>query len=708
MQDKIKVSVFKNTYDKEPKTATLKSILDKIKDSPALTKLGQELRLLATKKDQQAFKQKRIPAITVSGMFKNGHCSKDLIEHSGIIQIDIDNLTTPGSTSLEELKKVLKDDPYTFVLFTSVSGAGLKIFVYIDGSNHGESFIGLQAYYSEKYKLSIDPKCRDVGRLCFLNCDREIYVNEAAKLFAIQYSAVKAHKESISTSFLPVLMADVHKCVCQIEERKLDVTSGYENWLKLGFALGNGLGEQGRSYFHRISCFSPQYNFKLADKQFTSCLNGSKKGISIKSFFQIAKQHGIDIISNTFKQPDGFNSNDQQPIKKNDKNLPQITQVENFLSEHFDFRRNVINEKLEFRKRNEESITWLQVNENAISRFLQKNYFNYSPNKTADLLNSDFVNEYNPFIDYFKNLPAWQKDVEPSYIEKLSGLIKSKDQKRFDIQFKKMLIRCVACAIVVGNTNPNFNKHVFVLVNANQSSGKSTLCRWLCPPQLQDYFLENISFDKDGNIALAQGFLINLDELASLSKYDNNLLKTFISKASINERLPYGKTRKFYPRRANFIGSTNNMEFLIDETGNVRWICFEIENINFEYSDPKSRLFVDIDRLWAEAYTRLLHGEEWQLTTQERMENELSNKTFQLTSEEEELIISNFEAAEKRKEYFATNSDILQKLAIKGHNVARLNSKRLGAVLRKLNFPRGEERIGKYPVHGYYLKDLSK
>lgn len=640
-----------------------------------------------------------------------------LIRHSGLICLDIDNVST-----LKTCKHNLSNDPYCYAILISPSDNGLKIIVRVscDESNHNEFFEALSSYFLKKYDLTVDRKCRDINRLCFLSYDPEIYINESALTFNKTNSTVKpltAQTESIS---LTHRLADIETIVRQIEERKIDITNGYENWLKLGFALVDGLGEQGRQYFHRLSCFHAQYDFKQADKQFTSCLKANRNGITIKSFFQLAKDNGIKLNHISKKRQDesyikktskpdtneGFNSKNNQP--PTNSNLPLITKVENFLNENFEFRRNVINEKLEHRKKNDKSLTWQQVNENAISRFLQKNYFKYSPNKTAELLNSDFVNDYNPLIEYFENLPAWNRDKEPSYIDKLTSLIKAKDQERFNIQFKKMLIRCVACSTVRGNTNPNFNKHVFVLVSANQSSGKTTLCRWLCPPQLQDYFLENISFDKDGVIALAQGFLINLDELASLSKYDNNVLKTFISKASINERLPYGRSRKFYPRRANFVGTTNNIEFLFDETGNVRWLCHEIESINFGYSDLNSEHFVDINRLWAEAYARFINGEEWQLSTQERIENELSNKTFQVISEEEELIISNFEATEKRKEFFMTNSDILQKLASKGHNILRLTSKKLGAVLRKLNFPRGEERIGKYPVKGYYLKELSK
>ena len=143
-----------------------------------------------------------------------------------------------------------------------------------------------------------------------------------------------------------------------------------------------------------------------------------------------------------------------------------------------------------------------------------------------------------------------------------------------------MLVRSIACALL----EYVFNKQVFVLVGAGQNTGKSTFCRWLCPPFLSDYITEYINTDKDGLIVLATNFLINMDELATLSKTEINSLKSLISKDKINVRLPFARRTSVHPRRANFIGSTNNDEFLTDETGSVRWLCFEIEGtLNFDY-----------------------------------------------------------------------------------------------------------------------------
>lgn len=77
--------------------------------------------------------------------------------------------------------------------------------------------------------------------------------------------------------------------------RGIDITSGYDNWLKLGFALAEGMGENGRGLFHELSQQNSGYNTSECDKQYDACLRSRGSGITVKTFFQMAKDAGIDI-----------------------------------------------------------------------------------------------------------------------------------------------------------------------------------------------------------------------------------------------------------------------------------------------------------------------------------------------------------------------------------------------------------------------------
>lgn len=93
---------------------------------------------------------------------------------------------------------------------------------------------------------------------------------------------------------------DIELITERIEQSRTDITSGYDNWRDLAFALSEELGESGRTYFHRISRLNPDYNSEECDKQYNSCLKAHGSGITIKTFFQKAKEAGISLnTSNT-------------------------------------------------------------------------------------------------------------------------------------------------------------------------------------------------------------------------------------------------------------------------------------------------------------------------------------------------------------------------------------------------------------------------
>ena len=106
------------------------------------------------------------------------------------------------------------------------------------------------------------------------------------------------------------LETEVQQVVQALTSRGIDITVGYANWRNLAFALADGLGESGRSHFHALSSLHSDYNYTECDKQYTACLHGRGSGITIKTFFAMAKEAGVDLseVFATFaKLPNGKN-----------------------------------------------------------------------------------------------------------------------------------------------------------------------------------------------------------------------------------------------------------------------------------------------------------------------------------------------------------------------------------------------------------------
>ncbi len=91
------------------------------------------------------------------------------------------------------------------------------------------------------------------------------------------------------------LEEEIDCVVSEIEACGIDLTSDYGDWVKLGFALVDGLGEQGRGYYHRLSSFYPGFTFEEANKQYNHCLNSHGNGITIRTLFHLAERAGVPL-----------------------------------------------------------------------------------------------------------------------------------------------------------------------------------------------------------------------------------------------------------------------------------------------------------------------------------------------------------------------------------------------------------------------------
>ncbi|WP_422358592.1 VapE domain-containing protein [Reichenbachiella sp.] len=339
--------------------------------------------------------------------------------------------------------------------------------------------------------------------------------------------------------------------------------------------------------------------------------------------------------------------------------------------------------------------SWQPLNENNLYRELQHEGINFSIPNLIALMKSDFVRSYDPFVQYFESLTEWDgKD----HIDHFASFIHASDKERFRCHFKKMLVRVVACAL-----NPKvFNKQALILVQCEQNSGKSTLSRFLAPPELSEYVAENIATDKDSLISLCENFIIILDELATMSKLEVNALKSIFSKDKVKVRRPYERKAEMITRRASFIGSTNNLEFLNDETGSVRWLCFEIIKIDWNYSKE-----VVINKVWSQAYSLYQSGFKYELTTEEIIENDQINKKHQVNTSELELIQQYLKPGSKEQhDEFWNATQVMNYLTAKTERAIPLKLILVGKALAILGFSREQKWNGTYQIKGYYLSYL--
>ena len=174
----MKVTIFKSVKDTSvPFYRDIGFILRRINDGTS-KELIEKIRKEKDKELRNKIKQ-QLPAICFSGEFSERK-DKSILKHSGIICLDFDGFDS--NKKLLNKKEELKNDVYTYSVFISPSGNGLKVLVKIpiDIDNHIRYFLSLQDHYNCK---EFDITCKNISRVCYESYDDKIYINKDSKLY---------------------------------------------------------------------------------------------------------------------------------------------------------------------------------------------------------------------------------------------------------------------------------------------------------------------------------------------------------------------------------------------------------------------------------------------------------------------------------------------------------------------------------------------
>ena len=684
----MKSSIFKN-FNEVTENKDILKILDDIKNGvykPAITYLRKSLADNKTEAAERA--KKSLPAFTPSATFKGGRKMEYLTNYNALVVLDIDKIAPEKIT---ESKEILKENPFVFAFFTSPSGNGLKIFIKVDSGKdeHKETFLKLQRYFEDILSLEIDKSGKDITRLCFFSYDPELFVNEACTIFSThsnqsQEQTTKTNKTS-SSQLPDTINYDVLYTHCvQFTEKKESFIDGNRN--NFVYQLANNLNRKGVPE-------SVALGYILADYDY----NSQEVMAAVRSAYSNTADFNTDAFQskqkNTKKNIHKEADQSLAEIESEEELPPLIDRLENFLNNRYHFRHNEVLGKLEYKKINGK--VWKPMTdfkENSILREIQKAKVKCSINSLRNLLHSDFCEMYDPFKDYFDNLAEY--DEKKDYIEELALTITTTKPDLWKECFKKWFVAMVACVV----NEKQINQTVIVF-SGKQGLGKTTWIEKLMPIELKQYIFSGTinPNNKDTLIHLAECMLINLDELENLNKTEIGSLKELITKTHIRIRKAYGHNNENMPRRASFAGSVNTAQFLNDTTGSRRFLCFELENIEYQHS-------VNINLCYAQAYKLYQSGFRHWFNQEEIKEINANNEQYQIMSPEEELLLTWYEPTTKENaNAFLKTTEIAVRLSIVANiNINDSTVNKLGKALKKHGFL----RMAKNKTYVYAVKAL--
>jgi predicted P-loop ATPase len=345
---------------------------------------------------------------------------------------------------------------------------------------------------------------------------------------------------------------------------------------------------------------------------------------------------------------------------------------------------------------------WKDMNKN------KPNKYAVPPTKIHSIINSDFAQDFDPIMHYFNNLPTWSPN-DNDYIEQFMNKVKVADEqsKIWRAFWSKWIIAVVAQALGRG-TN-----HTCLVLSGAQGVGKTTFFNNLVPEELIEYYTTTQinPADKDSKIALAENFLINLDELESINRDEIGHLKSLLTIKDIVVRRPYARHAEQSIRRASFAGSINKAYFLTDLTGNRRFLI--VDTISIEHSKPTEQ---ELKGLYSQALYKLNQGTTYWFDLEDINAINEHNKKYQIIAPEEELInkyytLPDSNLSEKEIDHFIrvgalnfiTATEIANKL--QKDTLIKLSFNKLAQILKNMGFEQKIKWVAGKVKRGYIVKD---
>ena len=337
----------------------------------------------------------------------------------------------------------------------------------------------------------------------------------------------------------------------------------------------------------------------------------------------------------------------------------------------------------------------------ALMQWLERSAYRISVKQSvcgATLLHHSRRFRYNPVADYLNGL-EWDgtqrlHSVLADYCNAVGN------NKYLEVVSRKFFIACAARAL-----EPGCKVDTVLVLQGTQGIKKTMFVETLA----RGFYTTSTGSvaDKDMRVQTTESWLVELGEMATLSKQSIETLRGFLTQRADRIRIPYATYHEEFPRRCAFIGTTNAAQPLVDEEGNRRWWVVTCEGVDV------ARLEADVDQLWAEAthYFRKFQEERdagvpeaqqqyrWWLTSEEQ---EISNEENEMFVVENTVLLDiqawmRKQEGEKKSTPPMPLNDIARKvLRISNEQLHRDSSllPRIGRALTVLGWKRKQRSFG--------------
>ena len=632
-------------------------------------------------KSQLASLKQKCPAIMPQATVEGGKGADNITRFLPFMIVDLDHIP---AESMAMVENIVKNSEYARLAYRTISGRGLRVIVKVDGEVTKDNFKDAWMSANEQIKkicsVEYDKQCGNVNRLCGLAFDpRAVYrpLSKAIKIKTFKEPKKKAgRKPSCSKAGKTARILVEGEGVEYVEGSRNQYVSRVIYWM-------NRFGVDADT------------TLQWAKEEFGDydAANGHPIDGIVKSVFG---NHSTEY--NTCR-PSAFASDkDSRPRKST------IMEVEAFLTARYHFRRNILSLQVEYCKieilKNGkiERLAAQQFNlqpstfniltdsaENTLWIDMQRAGLNTDMQTLHAYLTSNYVKEFHPVKHYLESLPEWDGH---DHIADLLSMVHCRDcsPEDFDFYVRRWLVAMVAATL----DDNVVNHQIFVLLGP-QGTYKTSFMNNLLPPELRQYFCMKTNsqrMTKDDSFALAENILIDMEEIDSMGRQEVNQLKAMASQPYVKDRPVYGRSKVRLPHMASFCATGNNMQFLTDDTGNRRWLVFEVDYIDNPWTATIN---------YAGVYSQIRHlldtGFRYWFDTGEVAKLNKRNRAYETPNVARELISTRYrKPCENEKPVYLTASDIVARFG----GQVRLSAVQVGKALQEMGIEQYRSHYGRF------------
>lgn len=180
--------------------------------------------LIRQGKTEDADKLKfKLKSFSPSATFSERRKPEFLKMYSHFIHLDFDHIEPH---QIGHVIDKVTSSRYTFMSFISVRGCGVKIFIEVDSNaeHHGIAYQQVKDYFEKLLGLKSDPKCKDIGRLCFMSDDPNLYKNLSNEKFHVIIPG-KEIKEKPQTDTKPYDILEIGLDISMLFNQQMEFTN---------------------------------------------------------------------------------------------------------------------------------------------------------------------------------------------------------------------------------------------------------------------------------------------------------------------------------------------------------------------------------------------------------------------------------------------------------------------------------------------------